>query len=61
MTRVRGGRRDGGILEPVWSCKPILPPSLINLFAAGVVSVDDEGEEDELEIDEMDDDDDDDH
>lgn len=56
---VSGGRRDGGILEPVWSCEPILPPSLIDLFAAGVICDDDEGEEDEVEIDdEMDNDDD---
>ena len=51
-------KSEGGILEPVWSCGPILPPSCIDLLAAGVVG-DDEGEEDEVEIDdEMDDDDD---
>ena len=46
-------KTEGGILEPVWSCGPILPLSLIDLLAAGVIS-DDVREEEEFD-DEMDD------
>lgn len=49
-------KKEGGILEPVWSCGPILPPSLIDLMAAGVISDDDERKEDEVEIDDETDD-----
>ncbi|KAL7397163.1 hypothetical protein ABVT39_017800 [Epinephelus coioides] len=44
-------KKEGGILEPVWSCGPILPPSLIDLLAAGVISDDDEREVDEVDTD----------
>ncbi len=39
-----------GILEPVWSCGPILPPSLIDLLETTVDELE-EGEEGEIEED----------
>ena len=36
-----------GILEPVWSCGPILPPSLIDLLEKTVQDVEEEEEEEE--------------
>ncbi len=44
-------KTKGRVLEPAWSCGPILPPSLIDLLADGVISDDDEGEKDEVEED----------
>ena len=42
-------------MEPVWSCGPILPQSLIDLLAVLSDDNDDDKEEDEVEFDEMED------
>ena len=45
-------RNEAGILEPVWSCGPILPLSLINLLPKTVEEMEEAGaEEQEQEID----------
>ena len=51
-------KTEEGFLEPVWSCGPILPPSLIDL----IKKVEEEEEDEEIDYDELllgDDDDDD--
>ncbi|XP_063959228.1 uncharacterized protein LOC135154916 [Lytechinus pictus] len=43
-----------GILQPIWSCGPILPPSLIDLLESTINEVeDDEEEEEEIDYDEL--------
>lgn len=45
-------KTEEGILEPVWSCGPILPPSLIDLLQNTAEEVDeDEEEEEEQDLD----------
>ena len=48
-------RSEKGVLEPVWSCGIILPPSLIDLLetGTGISSEDEEYEEDDMDYDEM--------
>ena len=45
-------RTEAGVLEPVWSCNPILPVSLIDLLDS--IDTEEENKEDEEEIDEID-------
>lgn len=40
-------RTDDGVLEPVWSCSPILPMSLVDLLDAGDREEEEEEEEEE--------------
>ena len=40
-------KTEEGTLEPVWSCGPILPTSLIDLLEKTVEEMDGDGEEDE--------------
>ena len=44
-----------GVLEPVWSCGPILPPSLIDLLEKAVAELEGntEAEEEETDYDEL--------
>lgn len=54
-------KNEKGILEPLWSCGPILPPSLIDLLQKTVEEMeedDDEEQEQEIDYDELLDDDD---
>jgi len=46
-------KTDGGILDPVWSYGPVLPPSLVDLLEATVNEAEerDEQDDDALEID----------
>ena len=47
-------KTEQGVLEPVWTCGPILPPSLIDLLDTGDSESDqndDEEAEDDVEID----------
>ena len=44
-------KTEEGILEPVWSCGPILPPSLIDLLEKTAEEVEEGEEEEEHEID----------
>ena len=48
-------RTDQGVLEPLWSCVPVLPTSLVDLLDTGHREEEDEVEdEDEEEDDEFD-------
>ena len=48
-------KNEDGFLEPVWSCGPILPPSLADLIEKAVEEEEEEEEEeDEMEEDEID-------
>ena len=42
-------RTDDGVLEPVWSCTPILPMSLVDLLGAGDREEEEEENEEEEE------------
>ena len=44
-------KTDERILEPVWSCGPILPPSFIDLLEKTLEEVEEEEENDDQEID----------
>ena len=44
----KAGRRPEGILEPMWSCGPLLPPSLIDLLEKTAEELE-EDEEEEVE------------
>ena len=49
-------KTDEGILEPVWSCGPILPPSLIDLLEETVQEIENHNEdedEDDLDYEEL--------
>lgn len=47
-------KTDQGILEPVWSCGPILPPSLVDLLPeTGQVGDNEEEEIQEIDFDEL--------
>ena len=48
-------KSEKGVLEPVWSCGLILPPSLIDLLetGTGISSEDEEYGEDDMDYDEM--------
>lgn len=43
------------MLEPLWSCRPVLPASLVDLLDTGDHEVEDEVDGDEEEDDELDD------
>ena len=45
-----GGPRDVGVLEPVWSKGPILPPSLVDILEARTEEVVGDGEDDDEDI-----------
>lgn len=47
---VYGGPRDVGVLEPVWSKGPILPPSLVDILEARTEEVVGDGEDDDEDI-----------
>ncbi|CAH1773854.1 unnamed protein product [Owenia fusiformis] len=49
----QGWVKSNGILEPLWSCGPILPPSLIELIEETIVEVEQHEEKGEDEFDEM--------
>ena len=44
-------KNDEGILEPLWSCGPILPPSLIDLVEKTTEEVEEVEDEEDQEID----------
>jgi hypothetical protein len=53
-------KTDEGILEPVWSCGPILPHSLVDLLEKAIEEVeetDEQDQEEEIDYDELIDDD----
>jgi hypothetical protein len=44
-------RTDKGVLEPVWSCSPVLSTSLVDLLDTGDRVEEEEEEEDEFDFD----------
>ena len=44
-------KTEQGCLEPVWSCGPILPLSLIDLMDSPTIEEENEEDEDEMDID----------
>jgi len=46
-------KTEEGLLEPVWSCGPILPLSLIDLLEKTAEDVDEEGDEQDVDYDEL--------
>ncbi|KAK3700755.1 hypothetical protein QZH41_010937 [Actinostola sp. cb2023] len=46
-------KTEEGLLEPVWSCGPILPLSLIDLLEKTAEDVDEEGDEQDVDYDEF--------
>ena len=46
-------KTEEGIVEPLWSLTPVLPPSLIDLLEPGVVECDTDDENDDIDVEDM--------
>ena len=46
-------RTDDGVLEPVWSCRPVLPNSLVDLLDTGDREEEEDEKEDEADFDDF--------
>ena len=41
---------EDNVLEPIWACGPILPPSLVDLLEATIQEVENHNDQDDVEI-----------